>query len=76
MTSAQYPWSTTRVRGVDATDTDFKQNISIFPLSSNRTDLGYGVSNDTFLDTVVVLDEIVPSLIAVATPSAPLFLKI
>lgn len=75
-TSTGYPWSTSKLPGVDATYTDFNQNISIFPSFINRTGLGYGVSNDTFLDTVVILDEIFPSLITVIPPSAETFVKI
>jgi hypothetical protein len=71
-----FPWSTVYRPELMATDTDFHYNISLYPPGTSRDGPGYSVSNETFLDVVEILDEVFPSLITVADPSARPFLKI
>jgi hypothetical protein len=55
---------------------DFSENITITPPSNNTPVTSFGVSNDTFLLTVIVLDEVFPSLITISDPSATPYLKV
>lgn len=75
-TKTAFPWNATHFPELDMTDTSFAGNISIFPKTTKPDPVEYGVSNETFVDMVTILDEIFPSLLTVANASAPPFLKI
>jgi hypothetical protein len=74
-TRTDYPWWSEQMPG-DYTLLGFKENITITPTNNNHNATTFGVSNDTFIDTVIVLDEVFPSLITVSDPSAEPYLKI
>ncbi|EFQ91110.1 hypothetical protein PTT_12140 [Pyrenophora teres f. teres 0-1] len=74
-TQAQYPWSTERL-SVDSTLIGFDNDITIVPPNIEHNIAGFGVSNDTFVNTVIVLDEVFPSLITVSNPLAERYVKI
>jgi hypothetical protein len=74
-TPTEYPWRAEAIPG-DYTLTDFLENITITPPANDSDVASFGVSNDTFLLTVVVLDEVFPSLITVSNPSAKPYLKV
>ena len=74
-TARPFGWDT-QITVPDFTGTMFRDNITIYPASMSHDNLGYGVSNLTFLDAVTVLDEIFPSLITVANATAEPFLKV
>jgi hypothetical protein len=75
-TSADWPWWTQDYPEQQMTDTEFRANISIIPSSTESGSIPFGVSNETFLDLVIIFDEIFPSLITVANATAPQFVKI
>ncbi|CAN9085811.1 unnamed protein product [Alternaria alternata] len=75
-TSAEWPWWTQDYPEQQMTLTEFRTNISIFPPSAKSGAIPFGVSNETFLDLVIIFDEIFPSLITVADATAPPFVKI
>jgi len=74
-TQRKYPWSTERP-SVGSTLMDFYGNITIVPPIIEHNITNFGVSNDTFADTVVVLDEVFPSLITVSNSLAERYVKI
>ena len=74
-TKTEYPWYVEQMSNGD-TYQDFSENITITPPSNNTPVTSFGVSNDTFLLTVVVLDEVFPSLITISDPSAEPYLKV
>ncbi|KAF1944983.1 hypothetical protein EJ02DRAFT_339598, partial [Clathrospora elynae] len=51
-------------------------NINITSPLSQLNDNAFGLSHETFVDTVTILDEIFPSLLTVSNASAPPFVKI
>jgi hypothetical protein len=75
-TESPYPWSTEYLPEFLGTSVDYYGNISIYPPAVDREGQGYGVSNETMVDTVFSFDEIFPSLITVADPTAKPFLKV
>jgi hypothetical protein len=75
-TSAEWPWWTQDYPEQQMTLTEFRTNISIFPPSAKSGAIPFGISNETFLDLVIIFDEIFPSLITVADGTAPPFVKI
>ena len=75
-TSADWPWWTQDYPEQQMTDTEFRANISIIPSSTESGSIPFGVSNETFLDLVIIFDEVFPSLITVANATAPQFVKI
>jgi hypothetical protein len=60
----------------DATELSYRGNISIYPPEMSRNDYGYGVTNETAMDAIMLLDDIFPSFITTANASAKPFLKI
>jgi hypothetical protein len=70
------PWSTVYLADIDGTITDYLGNISIYPPDMSREGQGYGVSNDTMMDTVFSFDEVFPSAITVMDPTAIPYLKV
>jgi len=74
-TQIEYPWWSERV-SLDNTLLGFNTNITITPLTNDNHTTTYGVSNETFMRTIFVLDEVFPSLITVTEPSAQPYLKI
>ena len=74
-TKAPYPFHTVYRPLEDSTDTDYYGNLSIYPPDISRDGPGFGVSNDTNLDTVFIFDEVFPSVITVSDPTAQPFLK-
>jgi hypothetical protein len=75
-TKTPFPWSTIRRPELQLTDTDYAGNISIYYSNMSRASSGYGVSNITMIDSVLLFDEIFPSLFTVADATAKPFLKI
>jgi hypothetical protein len=75
-TKAPYPWSTRYDYEHDVTTTDYHRNISIYTPDMSRDELGYGLSNDTIFQSLMVFDEVFPSTITVADRAARLLLKI
>jgi len=75
-TSTEWPWWTNDMPEIQATDTEFKANITMVPPSMNITTVPFGVDNVTVLDIVVILDDIFPSYITVANATAQPFMKI
>jgi hypothetical protein len=75
-TSAEWPWWTEDHPEIQVTETEFKANISIFSPSIETNAIPFGVSNDTILDIVVILDDIFPSFLTVANATAQPFIKI
>ena len=69
------PWSSEQLPN-GSTDQIFDENITITVPSNDRNPTTFGVSNETFMRTVFVLDEVFPSLITVSNPSAEPYLKI
>ncbi|KAI4924172.1 uncharacterized protein J4E92_007253 [Alternaria infectoria] len=74
-TQIEYPWWGESV-GLGMTLTEFDANITITPPTNDNYTTTYGVSNETFMNTIFVLDEVFPSLITVTEPSAKPYLKI
>jgi hypothetical protein len=74
-TPTEYPWWAEAIPG-DYTVTEFLENITITPPANDSDVPSFGVSNDTFFLTVVVLDEVFPSLITISDPSARPYLKV
>jgi len=72
----EWPWWTEDHADIQVTDTEFRANISILPPSMRTDEVPFGVSNDTILDIVVILDEIFPSFLTVANSTAQPFIKI
>ncbi|KAF2830652.1 hypothetical protein CC86DRAFT_378915 [Ophiobolus disseminans] len=55
---------------------EYAGNISIYPPNASRDGPGYGLSNNTQIETVVALDEIFPSMITIANAAAKPFMKV
>lgn len=75
-TKTPYPWNTTYYPEVKVTDTDYFNNITLYPPGTEQAGLGWGLSNNTVLDFVLLLDEIFPSMITMANAHAKPFMKI
>jgi hypothetical protein len=75
-TSTSYPWYTIHRPELDGTATDYNANISIYPPGTNQDAQGYGVSNETMMDTAFSFDEVFPSVITITDPGAQPFLKV
>ncbi|EOA91786.1 uncharacterized protein SETTUDRAFT_86598 [Exserohilum turcica Et28A] len=75
-TKAEWPWQIENDPVTESTIQTFMPNISIYPPSQAGSKMAFGVSNDTFLDTVLILDEIFPSMITISNPTARPFIKI
>lgn len=75
-TKMSHPWHTISRPDISGTDTDYKRDISIYPPNTIREGQGYGVSNDTMMDTVSSFDEIFPSAITITEPGAQAFLEV
>lgn len=73
-TRIPYPWSTEPALE-SGTTTEYHGNISIYPPTEKRHGQGYGVSNETMMDTVFAFDQMFPSLITASNPEAKPFLK-
>jgi hypothetical protein len=59
ITQLPYPWSTKDYPGFP--DTDYRENMTIHSPSDSQEGPECGLSNNTFLSFVVLLDEILPS---------------
>jgi hypothetical protein len=75
-TKIPYPWSTHDDRENHLIDTGYRGNVSIYTPDMNRNGPSYGLSNDTIVQFVLLLDDIFPSMITVADMVAQPFLKI
>jgi hypothetical protein len=75
-TIPEYPWWTHYIPEEDGTDTEYRSNVTITPPYLGTNSTAFGLSNDTFLDTVIILDEIFPSLLTMANASAQAFMKV
>jgi hypothetical protein len=75
-TSAEWPWWTQNWPELDMTETEFRANITIVPPSIDGNTTVFGISNETFLDGTLILDEIFPSMLTVSNASAPPFIKV
>jgi hypothetical protein len=75
-TKAPYPWSTRYDHEHDVTTTDYLRNISIYTPDMSRDEPGYGLSNDTILQSLMVFDEMFPTMITVANRAARPLMKI
>jgi hypothetical protein len=75
-TQAPYPWSTRSDPENEITETDYRGNISIYTPDMSQNEPGYGLSNDTILQFVLLFDEVFPSTITVADMTAQPSLKI
>ena len=58
------------IQGDDVNYVLFHGNVSIYPPGMDTATDGYGVSNETFSRSQTLFDEIFPSSITVASPSA------
>lgn len=75
-TKTPYPWQTVYHPEIDVTATDYFANVSIYPPNASGDSLGYGLSNDTMMDTIFSFGEVFPSVITVESPQAKPFLKV
>ncbi|KAJ5062649.1 hypothetical protein J3E74DRAFT_472889 [Bipolaris maydis] len=75
-TKAEFPWLAKNDFASRSTYQEFQANIVIQPPSVTGNKTTFGVSNETFFDLAIILDEIFPSMITVAEPTAPKFIKI
>ncbi|EUC49125.1 hypothetical protein COCMIDRAFT_85359 [Bipolaris oryzae ATCC 44560] len=75
-TKADFPWSIEHIPNSEVTEQSFYPNISIRPPSLPEFMPAFGVSNETFFDITFILDEIFPSMITMANPTAQPFIKI
>jgi hypothetical protein len=75
-TSAEWPWWTRNWPELDMTETEFRANITIIPPSTGRDTTAFGISNETFLDGTLILDEVFPSMLTVSNASARPFIKV
>jgi hypothetical protein len=75
-TKTPYPWSTVYLPDEDLTDTAYSGDINIYPPGMSHDGRGYGVTNETMVDLVFIFDQVFPSLITVADPTAQPFLKV
>jgi hypothetical protein len=73
-TKTKYPWTAEAEK--DGMTTTYDSNITIYPPTEAHDGQGYGVSNDTIFNTVIILDAVFPSFITVADPTAQPFMKI
>ncbi|KAH7093060.1 hypothetical protein FB567DRAFT_162614 [Paraphoma chrysanthemicola] len=74
-TRGPHPFRTSYWALEDVTENDYYGNISIYPPNASRDGLGFGVSNDTNLDAIYIMDAVFPAVITVSTPTAQPFLK-
>jgi hypothetical protein len=58
------------------TETEFRANITIIPPSMGRDTIAFGISNKTFLDLTLILDEVFLSMLTVSNASAWPFIKV
>lgn len=75
-TPIEWPWRTEHVPELNFTIMDFNAGVYIRPPTMNGTNITFGLSNDTFIDFVTVLDEIFPSMLTVSNATAPPYIKI
>ncbi|KAH4385328.1 hypothetical protein HBI24_128460 [Parastagonospora nodorum] len=75
-TKTPYPWHTVFHPEIDVTATDYFANVSIYPPNTSGDSLGFGLSNDTMMDTIFSFGEVFPSVITVESPGAKPFLKV
>ncbi|KAI4710775.1 hypothetical protein J4E89_004365 [Alternaria sp. Ai002NY15] len=70
-TKGKYPWSTYEMPEEQMTYTDYLENVTIAapPTDQNFSTHGWGVSNDTLLNTVVIFDRIFPAFTTVTNDS-------
>jgi hypothetical protein len=71
-----FPWSTYDIPEENVTYTDYLENVTIAapPTGNNFSAWGWGVNNDTMLNTVIVFDRLFPAFTSVAnTSSEPVF---
>jgi hypothetical protein len=74
-TAAGSPWST--FRGVDGTYTNYTENVTISAPSTgpNFPSLGWGVSDDTMINTVMVFDRLFPAFTTISLKSTESLLR-
>jgi len=75
-TNAEWPWWTRDYPELKMTDTIYKANISLSPPSMESNPTSFGVSNNTFLNIVLIFDHVFPSSLTVSNATAPQFFKI
>ncbi len=77
-TVSGFPWKMVPVpipQIPDMVQLHFESNINIYPPSVPSNGTGFGVSNDTFYGTVMVFDQIFPSMITASNAVANPILK-
>jgi hypothetical protein len=75
-TKAPYPWTTKYYPESRTTDTDYRGNVSIRTPDMDLDEPGYGLSNETVFEFILLFDEVFPSMITAADRAAKSFLKI
>ncbi|KAH3985122.1 hypothetical protein HBI38_107060 [Parastagonospora nodorum] len=71
-----FPWSTYDIPEENVTYTDYLENVTIAapPTGNNFSAWGWGVNNDTMLNTVIIFDRLFPAFTSVANASSePVF---
>lgn len=75
-TSTKWPWLVEYADDIGGTWIEYQADIHIAPPASDGRSNDFGVSNSTFIDYVMVVDEIFPSMITVLNATAAPFIKI
>jgi hypothetical protein len=75
-TAVKWPWWTEYDPATDYTNMEFAADINIRPPPPNPSNHSFGLSNMTYLDFVMTLDEIFPSMLTVSNATEPPFIKI
>jgi hypothetical protein len=70
-TKGSYPYSTYDIPEEQITMTDYLENVTISapPVDKNSTSYGWGLNNDTMLNTVVIFDRVFPSFTTLTNDS-------
>jgi hypothetical protein len=71
-TKGSYPWSAYDIPGENMTMTDYLENVTISapPTAEDFSEYGWGVNNDTMLNTVVIFDRMFPAFTSVTNVSS------
>ncbi|KAH9864229.1 hypothetical protein J1614_010163 [Plenodomus biglobosus] len=71
-TSGDYPWKTTK-SGLNEV-TDYLENVTISapPTTTNFSEFGWGVNNETMLNMVVIFDRLFPAFTTASDEASPL----
>jgi hypothetical protein len=72
---APYPWKSVVVPPLNHTLLRYAENITIVPSVADRKEFEYGISNLTAVVTLAIFDDVFPSFLTIATPSAEPFYR-